>query len=177
LTLRTLVTLACVAIAGCAFAPRAERMRPQALGAAWDSTVRIDVGSVTGGGTSSFWTTPHLDAAAFRTALEDTLRTAGLRSPDTRHRIDARIEREQLTGSAIASRDTGADLAIRYVVIDRRDGTAVWNELVDSTGWVRQAEVFVGVEHARRAIEVAARANLRTLLERLVRTLDSPPSR
>ena len=132
----------------------------------------VEVGTVEGGRASTFWTVPHLGDEALREALEDALRARGAWAADGRYRIDAHIARESLYGGSIPNPDSGAELGIDYTVTDRQDSTWVWRTSVQSVHWVRQAEVFVGLERARRAIEGAAAKNLADMLDRLLPELD-----
>ncbi len=160
--------LVCLVVAGCSFSPRVERMRPDTgpRGVA-SASPRVAVGRVTGGRESSFFTGPHLDAPTLAAALEDALRGADLWRSDARLRLDAEILGERPSGGSIASPDMGVELTVRYTLQEGAAGAPVWQETVGSGGWVRQSEVFVGVERMRRAIEAAARQNLDAVLARL----------
>ncbi len=168
--MHTAVALICLLATACSFAPRPDRMRPDPVPGDLPDA-RIAVGDVTGGRSSSFWTGPHLDARTFAVALATALRNAGLSGAACRYRIDAHIEDEDFSGGVIASPDSGVGLTVRYVVTERANGVPVWQETMRSGSWIRQHEVFVGVERARRAIEIAAERNLHQMLSRLIPVL------
>jgi len=128
----------------------------------------VQIGAVDGGRASTFWTLPHLGNEALRDALEDALRARGAWQPDGRYQVDARIVRESLYGGSAGNPDCGAELVILYTATDRRDATWSWRTDVQSIHWVRQADVFVGLERMRQAIEGATAKNLADLLRRLL---------
>ena len=158
-------------VAGCA--ARAERIvPPHAYLPGGDlAAQRVADVSVRGGRASTFWTTPHLSDDAYRAAVERALHNADALQPDGRYHLDAEIMEEHQSGGSLYDPDIGVTLRVRYTLTDRQNEAVVWQDTIETGGFIRGSEVFVGLERARRAIEQAASLNLDKMVLRVLTVL------
>ena len=118
--------------------------------------------TVTGGkSTNPLWTA-QVSSEAFKTALEQSLASAGYLGSEGRPMTvsAALVNLHQ----PMAGFDMSVTSEVRYTVT--RDGQSVFDETVSATGTATMSEAFIGVERLRLANEKSVQENIRQFLTR-----------
>jgi hypothetical protein len=131
----------------------------------------VALGEVTGGQETKSWDVPRIGNAAFRDALSEALRRAGVfdeRPPGAAgsYQLSAEILSQEIKGTF----DNTITLLVRYE-LTAPAGTAVWSDNLYSQNEMSPKDVFSGQERMRQLEAAAVRANLTSLLEELARVL------
>jgi hypothetical protein len=178
------VGLACIsplALGGCSTAANPGEMSSSVAGEDATRAGETDyhgmrVGEVAGGSATNFLLLSSVSNGAFKTALEQTLRSGGYLADDRdAARLEVRatiVELDQPAAPRIdpllilAPIDWSVSAQVRYTVVRVSDGVAVFDTLVGATGTANGAHAVTTDGRIRLATEAAMRANVAEFVSR-----------
>lgn len=164
-----ILTIAGIALSGCASPSMNENMIPQGeqlhkFNAGHKFYHNIQNTEVTGGSeTIPLWTS-QVSSESFQLALNDSLREAGILSEGGKYDLKANLLSldQPLFGIGMTVRAT-----IDYLIKDRTNGMVVFDETIESSFTAGMSDSVMGVKRLRLANEGAIRHNIELLLKKL----------
>ncbi|MFT6457451.1 hypothetical protein [Pseudophaeobacter arcticus] len=165
--LRVLIFLPVLALVSACAAPAAQEqmvaVQPAPVSTSNSLNGKIGSPIVTGGQeTSPLWTSEISDSG-FQTALEESLRQAGLLSSDGSMTLTAQLlDVEQPFGGF----DLTVKTTVRYM-LKNANGRIVYDKTIRAAHTSTVSDAFAGVKRLRLANEGSARANLALLIQDL----------
>lgn len=158
-----------VGLAGCSAGANASRMTigPADLVKAPNGPMQqaVAVGEVAGGSeTNPLWMS-RVSTAAFRAALTDSLRMAGLlASGDGRYKLKATL---LSLDQPMVGFDMTVTAIVQYFMTDAATGAMVWQDTITTPFTATVGDAFLGNTRLQKANEGAVKANLLELIQRL----------
>jgi hypothetical protein len=175
--IRRLVLVACIAafpLLGCqsnlitaqGMAVRSADLKGPAAG---ELATAIAIDEVSGGGAGTDVSgMPSVSNEDLKTALINSLQTAGLFSQSTAPRFKLKAKLLSFLGEKAAGTfDTAVSATIHYTVSDVESGRVIFNEAIQVTHTARQGESAIEITRVRIAMEGAARKNIATFIEKI----------
>ena len=170
-----LLILACLNLAACARDPEVTAMVPEALGsppAGSEKTVAII--RAQGGEDTNLFIAPSLGDAGFRKALHLTLERAGLfKGAYLDQNADYLLYPEVITQELIPGLKMTAVLDARYRLIEAWSKKKLWEDRFLTVYDADLGEGLYGLTRARAALEGAVRENLKKLVQRLAKRVET----
>ena len=173
-----LPVLAVTLLAGCASAPDVQDMAVTSEvieGRPFPSALvsNIAVANVAGGEqTNPMWTS-EINAEGFKSALIESLQTAGLLAADPSQGEYQLIAVITSVEQPIFGLDLTVTTTVDYTLLDASDGEKIFHKMLTAGYTATVNQSFYGVERLKIANEGAARENIRSLLDQL-RLLELP---
>jgi len=133
----------------------------------------LAVGKVEGGMQSDALEGSRINGWDFRLALKEALKRSHL-FPEV---LDGEEGDYALSAALLAQNQPAigfamtVDLTVRYVLIDRRTGEAVFNDRISSSYTAGVGEAFVAATRVRKANEGAVRENIKAFLNQTAELL------
>lgn len=132
---------------------------------------QVGLAGVKGGQDTNRWWGSRVGAAALQQALEDSLYAVGMRSPapEPAPRFELQAELVQLEQPQVPALGVTVGVAVRYTLVDTRDGRIAYQRRIANTDAAALGEALLSPsERLRLANERALRANIEALLRDLV---------
>jgi hypothetical protein len=132
---------------------------------------QVAVASVQGGLETGRWWGSKVSAGALQQALEESLHAVGMKplAPEPAPRFELQAELLQLEQPTVPAAGVTVGTAVRYTLVDRASGKAVYQRRIANTEEAGLGEAIVSPsERLRIANERALRANINLLLRDLV---------
>jgi hypothetical protein len=105
----------------------------------------------------------------WRDAIQDAINKSGLFDDDSHRRVNivVKVLKMDIPGVGITFETT---VDAHYQIIDRKDGEAIFDQVISSTGSVPADWAFVGAIRRREAINRAVQNNIATFMNILYRS-------
>lgn len=132
---------------------------------------QVGIAAVKGGMETNRWWGSKVSAIALQQALEESLLAVGMKplSPTPAPRFELQAELEPLDQPLVPALGVTVGTAVRYTLVDKASGKAVYQRRIANTDEARFTEAIVSPnERLRIANERALRANIDLLLRDLV---------
>ena len=132
---------------------------------------QVGVAAVKGGEATGRWWGSRVSALALQQALEESLHAVGMRpdAPEPAPRFELQAELLQLEQPQVPAVGVTVGTAVRYTLVDKASGKAVYQRRIANTDEAGFTEAVVSPsERLRIANERALRANISLMLRDLV---------
>ena len=135
-------------------------------------SVSVDVGasgSFLSTGVKSFFAGTRISDAAFKAALEESVRISGLfkvgiSGTDSDYQLNAKIVSQKDNSTLGFASDMRSTLTVEYVLTRRSDSKLLMRKTVTSSSTATMGDSLIGMNRYKRAVEGAARNNIRQAL-------------
>ena len=135
-------------------------------------SVSVDVGasgSSLSTGVKSFFAGTRISNAAFRAALEESVRISGLfkvgiSGTDSDYQLNAKIVSQKDNSTLGFATNMTSTLNVEYVLTRRSDSKVLMRKTVRSSSTATMGDSLIGVNRYKKAVEGAAQNNIRQAL-------------